>query len=75
MAKAKERDVIRWALLDAINWERSYLDSYTGVTGADEIRAASKARIAAYETLLKKKYGGVPTDPMANAVNVDIRDI
>jgi hypothetical protein len=73
--KNKQSDVVRWALLDAIKWQKSFLDSYAGVSNSDEVRSKATARIAAFEALLDRKYGGVPPDPMEGAKNVDIRDI
>lgn len=73
MAKTTDRDLIRWALLDAVKWEKSLLDSYAGTQGQEETRAKIRARIEAFESLLNRRYGGVPSEPEYRMI--DIRDI
>ena len=75
--KRTNKQIIRTALLLAINWEHGLLDSYRGATGDETIkmRDLCSRNIADFTKLLTEKYGGFPDDPLAEAKTVSIYDL
>lgn len=75
--KPKDKDVIRWALLDAIKWVESLADSYSTANGSEAacIRAKCEHKINSFRDLLSRRYGGIPADPFADAKSISIYEI
>lgn len=72
MSRKTQRQIIRLALIRAINERQSFVDSWS--VGAPEAQTARK-EVADYTALLNSKYGGAPSDPLAGAKSVNIQDI
>lgn len=72
MSRRTQREVIRLALIRAIDERQSFVDSWS--LDAPETQNACK-EVAEYTALLNSKYGGAPSDPLAGAKSVNIQDI
>lgn len=69
-----DRNAVRCALLLAIDYETSFVDSYSpGSTDPAVLRA--KSRIVDFKRVLAKRYGEVPVDPFTNSKAVSIYSI
>lgn len=71
-----DRDTIRVALIDAIDWNVSlveaYRDGFTGKVIDDPSVARARELVKRFQSLLKRRYGGEPVDPTAGAKLVSI---
>ncbi|SEK35543.1 hypothetical protein SAMN04515666_101311 [Bosea lupini] len=56
------RDIIREALLDAMNWQASLADAYRHIPNAPETKEA-KAQIRRYRQILNQRYGAPQERP------------
>lgn len=56
MAGMSDRDAIRIALYDAIEWQRGLVDAHSHMPDAPE-RADALALIKRYKAVLRKRYG------------------
>ena len=71
-----ERDTVRRALEDAIDWQESLADAHCGDL---KMYAKFKKNVRVYRTLLRKRYGETARDisdrALAEAPKVSIYDI
>lgn len=69
-----DKRVMRRALLDAIDWRKSLIESYPPGSTEPYV-AACKAHIAGFERVLDRYFGGVPDDPLANVPTAPLHEI
>jgi hypothetical protein len=77
MSEMSDRDAIRTALYNAIEWQRGLVDSYSHMPDDPE-RANALALIKKYKAVLRKRYGTdrhAGQDALDKMETIDLREL